>query len=209
MKSIVKNILITNFLIYGSASADNTILIKANSHSIYDNIKHSAYCTQIGGIDITDTMDIRLGINTLDAVFCQIIDDNKYLTALKYASAGILDNDDLISFISKENNTLSNKSYPGVRAEAANSTVPMKQQWWVRCAGYFTNILNSSIHITVNVPDFGCSAQNGNSRFSGNANLTSQVTCTASQGRPTTKNYVNACINGNQCSQATGTIYFR
>lgn len=195
--------------------AENGIdkLIKAGSHSSMDNMKHAQYCSSIGGVDITDTMDIQIGKNTLDAVFCRVVDQNKYLTAMQYASAGTIDSDNRleISTIDKENtlSSFTKLTNGSVSAEAANATVPMGQSWWVRGAGYFNNIVSSSISVSVNVPDFGCSAQNQKTSFSGSATLTAQVTCAPSQGRLSTKDYVNACINGSQCAQAVGTIYFR
>jgi hypothetical protein len=195
----------TNFL----PSANNQNIIVAHTHTFQQNILHQSYCNQIGGVDITDNSDVYLGKNTLDATFCKITDDVKYKSMMAYASAGSFNSDDTLLMLSRsfldKNAVSSNGTW---RSEAANATVPLGSLWWVRGAGYFNNIEHSSVSININVPDFGCSASNGNSNFTGSGQYTAQVTCAATMGRRSTVDIATACVNGS-CVEARGTIYFQ
>lgn len=47
-----------------------SVHIPIHSHSTAENEAHAAYCENIGGIDITDQMDLNLTKDTNDAVVC-------------------------------------------------------------------------------------------------------------------------------------------
>lgn len=195
-------------IVYASSNNSTTKTILAHTHTQEENILHQGYCKQIGGVDITDHSDIQLGANTIDAVFCKITDEAKYKSATRYFATGTLNLDKtlMMSIDPEYSDTVS--PYISWTAHAANGTVPMYQNWWVRGAGVFSDIQHSSVSVSINVPDFACSASNSDSNFSGSATITAQVTCGASMGRPSTYDFATACVNGS-CVQDRGTIFFR
>lgn len=204
------------FAITPQLNTGKTKTILAGSRTPEQNLKNQLYCSKLGGIDITNDSDVVIGENTIDATFCQINESNNYNSeSIPFnhagAGAGVVESDGSLTPYSNNETSVNqfNELASGTwRAEAANATLPMGQTWWIRGAGYFNNIVGSTIFTDVRVPDFNCSASNSKTNFTGNAQLTAQVQCGASQGRPSTKNYVSACVNG-QCNQAVGTIFFR
>lgn len=185
--------------------------IKAGSHTLQQKVVYQKYCTAIGGVDITDSLDINVGPNTLDAVFCKIMDENKFIKNIPYATNGsIAPNGDLQLSNNADSDIINNLSklnaMGSFSAQAANGTVAMYQNWYATGAGYYRDV-NAQSSIEEKVPAFGCSASNA--AYVGSGQLTATVICGPSQGVPSTYNYATACVAGSSCVQASGIVYFK
>lgn len=193
--------------------ASSWITIPAGSRTLNENKKHADVCQSMGGIDITNDSDIKVGKGTLDIVFCKIVDMVKY-NQTESSITGIVDTSD-ISFQStyvQSNFDFDelNGTSGNVTAQAANGSVPMNQMWWVQGAGVYSNINHQNVAVSINVPDFGCAGTNPLNNLTGGATITVRVYCAPSQGRTSTTDYVSACINtpSKACANASGVIKF-
>lgn len=154
----------------------------------------------MGGVDITDDSDIEIEPNTIDAIFCEITDNNQYATISNNGSDPQLSNNnsDIMTGLLQLGGIY--------RAYAANATVNMYQLWYCVGEGRFDNV-NSQSSIAIEVPAFACSASN--SAYMGTGTLTATVICRASQGVTSTYNYATACVGGAGCVRDRGIINFR
>lgn len=182
----------------------------AHTHTQQQNITHQKYCSQLGGIDITDDSDVQMGPNTIDAIFCKITDKNKFLQMIPYATSGIANDagepqinniadSDVLTQLSQ---FAPNGTY---RAVAANGTVKMNQNWYATGTGIYDDV-NNQASIKEEAPSFGCYATN--QAFVGSGTLTATMICGPSQV-PSTYNYATACVNGSSCVQDKGIINFQ
>lgn len=194
-----------------NTQSPNNKLISSHSRTQEQNYFHQKYCNQIGGVDITDSLNIEIGQNTIDAVFCKITDENKLIKTIPYASSGTISSMENIELSDiPENNIIANLSKLTAagtfQAIAANGTVLMYQPWYCTGVGQFNNV-NTTSSIKEEAPSFGCSAFN--SSYVGSGTLTATIMCSASQGVSSTYNYATACVNGNNCVQSKGIINFK
>ncbi len=188
----------------------NQKTIRAHSHTPEQNYAHQKWCTQLGGVDITDNSDIHLGPNTNDAIFCKITDETKFLQTIPYATMGSINDvgepqlsvevdSDIIS-------RLSQLSLNGTfQAFAQTGTVKMYQNWYATGTGVYKDV-NTQAGIKEEAPSFGCLATTED--YVGSGTLTATMPCGPSQGVPSTYDYATACVNGGGCVQDKGLISF-
>lgn len=187
-------------------------IVKAGSHTAVENAMHQTYCSELGGVDITDNSDIHMGPNTVDAIFCKITDKNKFLHSIQYAMVGTTNQDGEPQLSNEaDSDIISQLSKIGVGgtywAQAADGTVRMYQLWYCTGTGHYDDVEAQS-SIEEQVPAFGCDASNSAYEGDGPAILTATVTCRASQGTPWTYDYATACVDGSGCVQDRGIINF-
>jgi hypothetical protein len=199
---------------YGYAQFDSSLqnqkTILAHTHTQEQNILHQKYCSQLGGIDITDDSDIHIGPNTTDAIFCKITDKNKFIQIIPYATMGVVNDagEPQISNIADSDViTQLDRLIPNgtFRAVAANGTVKMNQNWYATGTGIYDDV-NAQSSIKEEAPSFGCYATN--EAYVGSGTLTATMICGPSQV-PSTYNYATACVNGSGCAQDKGIINFQ
>jgi len=171
--------------------------IKAKSRTNEENRNHQLFCNEMGGIDITDTTDIQISNDTIDAIFCQITNKNKFE---KYVQNKKLEytqvtNNKLIKV--NPNDSIANGTW---QAFAPSGSV--NDQYYATSVGVFNN-LSGQAYIDVSVPSDRCSASN-QAPINGSGRFTATTICGYfSHGQQ--PSYANACFNGS-CVQNRGWI---
>lgn len=173
--------------------------IKAHSRSIAENLKHKLFCDNMGGKDITDLNDIQLTNNTLDVIFCEIVDNKKfinyqYMNNLNFSTHKVK-NGKLLEF--SINNPIPNGTW---QAYAPTGTV--SGPYYITGVGVFQDLTGTG-YIDVSVPSDRCSALNQH-YINGTSKLTATILCGMWSGGQQ-PSYANACFN-NSCVQDRGWI---
>jgi hypothetical protein len=105
-----------------SDTTSNSRMIKAGTHSVADNQKHSNFCKQRYGanaVDATDLADITLGKDTTDSVLCIMSDENLQPSGADTYITAVAPNDNLVyqypyNYYLTGSATLFNVSYGGI-----------------------------------------------------------------------------------------------
>ena len=175
----------------------NLITIKAKSRSKEENANHQLYCSDLGGVDVTDDNAVQISKDTVDAIFCKVVDDakfNEYAINMKMERNKIVD--DKLVMVSILD-PIPNGTW---QAFAPSGTV--SGTYYATSAGVF-NDLNGEIYVDISIPSDRCGASNQGS-VSGSARMTATTICTSWSGGQQ-PSYGRACFN-NSCVQDRGWI---
>ncbi len=113
-------------------------IVKAGSHSLQANLENSKKCAEIGAVDITDTMDIKLSANTSDPLICYSSSPFKFLQ-----TGGAI-------FSNKDTNAAS------LITAAPSFTIPYGPYWIQGSASYTNASVGSALYIGVGVKADNC-----------------------------------------------------
>ncbi len=177
--------------------ANDMKTIKAHSRKNKENLKHQTYCNNMGGIDITDNSDVQISSGAIDAIFCKIIDDekfNKYAQSMQWKHSKVVNGKVLETHVDDPMPT------GEWRAFAPWGTV--SGQYYATSVGLFSE-LSGTGYLDVSVPSDRCSASNQR-RVDGSARFTVTTLCGNWSGGQQ-PSYANACFNGS-CVQDRGWI---
>ena len=174
-------------------------IIKANSRTEKQNKQHQIFCEQIGGRDITDKNNIKISLNTIDAIFCEIVNVSEFnVYSKKYGMAKARDiiNENLRSQSEKSLDTSSGSWY----AYAPSGTI--SGQYLATGSALFIDLYGLA-HLDVVIPSDQCSVSIEKD-VSGSLLLIGNVIC-ENLSRGQQPSYANACLNGS-CVQDQGWI---
>jgi hypothetical protein len=175
----------------------NLLTIKAKSRSKKENANHQLYCSTLGGVDVTDDNDVQISKDTVDAIFCKVVDDTKFN---KYAIDMKMERDEIVSGKLARASILDPIPNGSWQAFAPSGTI--SGNYYATSAGVF-NDLNGKIYVDVSVPSDRCAGSN-EGYVNGYTRMTATTICTSWSGGQQ-PSYGRACFNGS-CVQDRGWI---
>jgi hypothetical protein len=155
----------------------------------------------MGGIDVSDNGNTSMSKDTIDAVFCKIIDNNKYREyneKLKSDNAkGLINN-----IVTPNTSNIDDMTKSGSwKAVAPRGTA--YGQYQAEALGLFNN-LDGSASIELSIPNDRCDAKNEGSVHGINSQMAAWATCGVWSGG-SVPSYAIACYKG-YCIQDVGYI---
>ncbi len=162
---------------------DEMLTLKAGSRSLKENEFHKMICQKDGAIDITDTVDIKVGKGVLDVVMC--MSKNKMPDSI---------------------GSLSNIEVANLTAYAPSGHTGGGPYWAKGTVSYSNAKVGAGLAMDLGIPADNCRSFGGAGVLTPNGYSYIEVTCSYPSGINPRQSYMEAYLDGGH-SIAYGTIY--